>query len=337
MVLHLTHSDRAITCELFFAVRKCLESSSRSLAEVVPWKGAVLSVYRVQYTKSTIYNVLSNALDTFSKEATKLLHEVSADVERVGMGLEGSCLVCRDELLAATMAFACDGLEDLVKFSHVNRRFRIIAMGMVDVWGSITPFLHPDCVAACLSRNKSCPLRVQILPVTPKRNAHQLENGLQPYLDTILPTAHRWKSLAYESAPLPGYVESLAFKILKGVLHRTRPSGSRTTSVYLLGGVLSLLTTVLLGTAFQGGTFTRRGETPKLREITFRNIVPRAFTCCSITSFTMEIPKREVFGPAPLHPTNSRNYTRFCGGHRPSKYCIFLLALLFSAFDGSPI
>ncbi len=232
------------------------------------------------------YNLqrLVSTLDAFGKEAAQLLHQVRADVERIGSKIGKLLNYLPDELLAETMAFACDGdgVGDLVTFSHINRRFRIIAMGMVDVWGTITPFVRPDCVAACLARSIGSALRVQIALVPPDRILRQHGTGLPPYLDAILPTAHRWQSLDFEGPPHETVTSTM---LLDRCTELDLPDLERLQ--YTVGIVNNIEDDV------PGRHIYSTWRTPKLREVSFRNVVPLPFTRCSIRSFTLELPKHD--------------------------------------------
>lgn len=92
-----------------------------------------------------------------------------------------------------TISFTCssqslsDIVKDLLSLSHINKRFRNLALGMADMWAVISPDIlaASKLSEAVFERGKSARLYVHIAP-------HE-----ELLLDKVLPLTHRWKDLRF--------------------------------------------------------------------------------------------------------------------------------------------
>lgn len=79
--------------------------------------------------------------------------------------------------------------KEIMRLSHVCRRFRQIVLGLPRLWSDIDSCMHPEAVAMQLTRSKNIALSVDI------------ELGYRPFadvrtfLDLVLPHRSRWSSL----------------------------------------------------------------------------------------------------------------------------------------------
>ncbi len=238
---------------------------------------------------------LLSLIDALHKTTETLYNRINEKVRHVSDKFGRSLMTLPDELLSITMRFACasqphclpsERTMDLLSLSHVNKRFRYLALGMSDMWANISPRLSPMLIEAWLAWSKCAGLRIEVSPCSRFKL-------LDPYMDKVIPVAHRWRELVLDYS-------SSNREVRKILLHRC--------------DVLDLPNLERFEFEYRGSTYsddeTRpvylSWRTPKLQEISFRGIVPKPFQGASIKVVTMEFQhNRNYFRSLNLHPFHS--------------------------------
>ncbi len=81
-------------------------------------------------------------------------------MKRAGLGFGPFLQRLPPELLAESMRLACSDAYDLLTLSHVDRRFRSIALSMADVWSHISSDMPTEILQLCLERSKNAGLHI---------------------------------------------------------------------------------------------------------------------------------------------------------------------------------
>ncbi|KLO06364.1 hypothetical protein SCHPADRAFT_1002381 [Schizopora paradoxa] len=228
-------------------------------------------------------------LEIFTKEATKLYDETMAHVGPVGTSIGEILNGMPEELLSLTIDMACDNMRDLVRLSHVNRRFRAAAEGVTHLCSHIDPSLTLGKLDAYLSWTKNSNLHIEISQYQGV-GAKENEVPMQFYLDRIIPTSHRWQSLQLLcgnediSQDSPEYTQiktrmagidlSKLRRLEYTYKHGSSPEGSVHTGVSPSGHIYSTW------------------SFPNLRNASFKKLIPHPFPH-HITSLTLDLPDRE--------------------------------------------
>ncbi len=99
-------------------------------------------------------------VDLLKSAAQDILAPAELELERARHRLGRFILDLPLELLAETIRFACDDIYDMMDLSHVNRRFRGVALSMPDMWTHISSGMPTEILRLCIERSKSVPLQI---------------------------------------------------------------------------------------------------------------------------------------------------------------------------------
>lgn len=297
MVRYLTTLGRSTGCESPYVGDTCFIHNSylmfinRSNTDFSQFDSGIHNPITTSMAIHGTYQLhgILEVLGVFTKEASKLYDEAMARVEPIGKSLGKILDAMPIELLSLTMEYACSSMQDLVRLSHVNRRFRSIATGLTELSSNITPSLRPGALAACLAWSGNAGLHIQLsqyqcIPFT------EHEIAVKPYLDKIIPSAHRWQSLELLCANRDFLKDSSGYtEIQKRVAGLDLQSLRQLEYTYMRGYSRD---DNMASQVHPSGHIYTTWKIPNLREVSFRKIVPQPFPH-SITSLTLELPEHE--------------------------------------------
>ncbi|KLO12145.1 hypothetical protein SCHPADRAFT_998368 [Schizopora paradoxa] len=230
-------------------------------------------------------------LGIFTKEATTLYNETMTRVEPTGIGNSvGNILNNMPvELLSLTMEHACSGLQDVVRLSHVNRRFRGVAKGLSHMCTDITPSLTPAELEASLVWSGNAGLHIklsqnQCIPFT------KYGIPIEPYLDKIVPASHRWKSLKIFCASKDFMQNTTGYTQIQTRLTGLDLPSLRSLEYTYMGDIKPGGSTMTV--ADQPGHIYNTWRAPNLRDVKFIKIIPYPYPH-SITTLTLELQNRD--------------------------------------------
>ncbi|KLO12143.1 hypothetical protein SCHPADRAFT_436180 [Schizopora paradoxa] len=228
-------------------------------------------------------------LGIFTKEASKLYNETMARVGPIGNSVGNILNNMPVELLSLTMEHACSGLQDLVRLSHVNRRFRGVAEGLSHMCTDITPSLTPAELEASLVWSGNAGLHIklsqyQCIPFT------KYEIPIEPYLDKIVPASHRWKSLKIVCASKDFKENITGYTQIQTRLTGLDLSSLRSLEYTYMGDIKTRGSTMTV--ADQPGHIYNTWRAPNLRDVKFNKIIPYPYPH-AITTLTLELQNRD--------------------------------------------
>ncbi len=89
-------------------------------------------------------------LDVMKTAAQNIITPAEVELRRTGHEFGRLLERIPAELLAITMRFACESVYDLLGLSHVNQRFRHIALTLTDVWSHVWSGMPTGFLRLCL-------------------------------------------------------------------------------------------------------------------------------------------------------------------------------------------
>lgn len=170
------------------------------------WDSELLSdeAFRIN-TVTSLVNAAGALLD-LANSAQSLIHSYNQSEHSVVVkGPIWDLSVLSDDILATifeyTAAGDLDG-EDVdasavgLVLSHVNRRFRTLALGIPTLWTYLSNLQHRDEMRTCLERSKDEGLTIDLVVSHNDRDGHMLIDG---FLEAVVPHHRRWCELRFES------------------------------------------------------------------------------------------------------------------------------------------
>lgn len=148
-------------------------------------------------------------LDVLKIAAHKIWIPARAGLNRATQTLGHLLQRLPEELLAQTMRFACSDVFDLIKLSHVSRRFRNVALSLADMWSFISSDLPTEIVRLCLERSKSASLHVffaemennydldNFYTLSNNSNTPDPESQLKTYIHETARRCSRWTNIKF--------------------------------------------------------------------------------------------------------------------------------------------
>ncbi|KLO08477.1 hypothetical protein SCHPADRAFT_1000927 [Schizopora paradoxa] len=217
------------------------------------------------------------------------------------------------ELLSETLHYACSDVFDLIKFSHVNRRFRQAALGVTSLWSRVSSDMSTELVRLCIERSGNASLHVvfnegakkyscfdlgNIQSDDPKSDKIEARLKVKDFTVEVAKSSTRWKSIEFHmpySVERVLYYDGTSHSLylwLTGELRNLDLSRLESLSIKHQGclpdrsdgdfvsskeGVFSLM------------HFYASWEAPKLRSLSFTALIPAPIQGASIEELTLDI------------------------------------------------
>ncbi|KLO08476.1 hypothetical protein SCHPADRAFT_1000926 [Schizopora paradoxa] len=116
-----------------------------------------------------VLDVLRSAANAIKTQALTAIESTAGKFGRLLQRLP-------QELLSETIRYACSDIFDLIKFSHVNRRFRQAALGISSLWSRVSSDMPIDLVRLCLERSGNSSLYVVFNEANKDYSCEELED-----------------------------------------------------------------------------------------------------------------------------------------------------------------